>query len=329
MIKISTLYLEKNDAENAACAFLLNDKPIKSKREEIGKWIVEVKKNNPFVVARTIENVSEKKFVQIAHDAIQKFLDIYFFTFGQALCSDKSTDEAIVYYKKPDKKYLKIIDNSYLTLNFGGKVVITDKNGKVIKQKVEPLSHYNFMRYFRISQATDDIFESFRYMFLSFENLLSSKYSKDTFINEEKWFKSCLKDLDEKYDLSKSLKVKSISTHFYQNIYKNIRCEIFHSKNWEIKYLPYDLNIRQLLLEGIDFLSYLISVCPKNSLLKTLPTIITHSVTIFRQEKMGSSLRLTLINFEQGSTVDLTPLNHCASTTTVTDKLMGKVVGKP
>jgi hypothetical protein len=89
-------------------------------------------------------------------------------------------------------------------------------------------------RYYRFASSAEDLFEAYRYLFLSFESALYDLHPKPTGQREGEWLKAALRQAKAKY----SLNLSAFSTsgadeveEFYQAHYRAVRCATFHAQS--------------------------------------------------------------------------------------------------
>ena len=121
-----------------------------------------------------------------------------------------------------------------LRMRMSGEVRVLDAEGNVVPQPVPsvPLLHEG-LRYFRLSQCTDDLFDAFRNGYLALEATLADIRPKATGEREGTWLKSALAQAQGTVaDLGIELgcAAAEVPLRFHDDIYKNVRCPLFHGK---------------------------------------------------------------------------------------------------
>jgi hypothetical protein len=128
-------------------------------------------------------------------------------------------------------------------------------------------SAYHFhLRYFRLSQVTDNLFDAFRNMYLAFESLLDHIAPRGR-EGEGEWFKRALETANRSISLSKGFTptTSDVVADIYCQIYEGIRCKIFHSKTGR-RLLPQNVSDRDKVSDGLRKVTRLVLLLAKYSL---------------------------------------------------------------
>jgi len=145
-----------------------------------------------------------------------------------------------------------------MPISVGGSERLRDRDGNPIELPAPPkLIYHESLRYFRLSQVTEDLFDAFRNMYLAFELLLEHKCPKrGRAEGEGAWLRRALSKVDETVPLSQVYRAKEphIIESIYNDLYKNIRCRLFHAKQ-DSRLFPQNLVDRQLVSEGLEKLT--------------------------------------------------------------------------
>jgi hypothetical protein len=112
-------------------------------------------------------------------------------------------------------------------------VEVRDKDGNIKPSAPipEPLWTWAF-RYYRLSQASQDIFEAYRNLFLSLEALLNHIRPKLQNEREKRWLKNALSEVATKVQLANHAPrgIADPIDYFMKAQYEGIRCRLFHAK---------------------------------------------------------------------------------------------------
>jgi len=168
---------DKNSIFDSGAAFLLTQKcdidrivTISADRE------AEVSQNSPYVVARIKGATNATDAFNDSREVVQQALDILSAQGEAHLTTRNTQDDSLIWWRGPSGQVLRFVSVSNMSVTTGlAKVVVTDKDGNVVPPTPQPQAIYHEgLRYFRLSQTTDDLFEAFRNMYLAFESLLES-----------------------------------------------------------------------------------------------------------------------------------------------------------
>ena len=235
--------------------FALNINAKRDRIQRFGDWEVELRNDVPFVYARTKKPNSSKPMMDMiteAHDAAEQILDIVAVEERAALlCVEPHNNVAW----RMGQNGLKVELTSGITFSAepgAFNVTVTDAQGNV---KPDPPLHPSY-RYFRYSQASQNIFEAYKNMFLAFESLLDHVAPKQTKECEMGWLRRALTEAmnTRRLNLDPFAKPRNKPAEdFLDAHYSAIRCAIFHSKSSSGQSLrpgslkDYDTVLHQLL----------------------------------------------------------------------------------
>ena len=128
--------------------------------------------------------------------------------------------------------------------------VVTDAAGNVRPQP-EPVSVWHeSMRYYRRAQLSEDVFDSFRNLWLAFENLLDSFEPQRLGEREVAWLRRALGRLDGELGLKDRLPPGAsgpVVDAAYRYFYDEVRTHLFHAKASRRPLLPHEQTGTNLL----------------------------------------------------------------------------------
>jgi hypothetical protein len=260
MAKVGTIYLGGKDpdiltSEHSSCgiAFLL-----KSETEidyiyysQDCLWQVEIKKNHNYVVARSRDSIKYEDLIVLGLKYIQRCLDIIAVKKLGILMLDHPEIDHITIFSRNNKTILRTFSIGTLPLKSSFSIEVRDKQGNIkpLPKIPEPDWTWAF-RYYRLSQASQDIFEAYRNLFLSLESLLNIIKPKSIKEHEKKWLSEALEEISKKVQITRYVPANSINPvlSFMDTQYEKIRCRLFHAKQPDAL-LPYeDLNPTDVLV---------------------------------------------------------------------------------
>ena len=214
---------------------------------------VEVHKNSPYVVARIKGATDAMNAFNESHEAVQQALDLLSAQGKAHLSTRNVLDERLVWWREMSGQILRIISVAEMALRIGPvKLVHKDKDGNVIPDIPPPIIHHESLRYFRLSQITDNLFDAFRNMYLAFESLLERIAPRGRGEREGDWFKRALNTANSSIPLSRGFTptTSDVIADIHDQIYRDIRCAIFHSKSG-LRLLPQNLVERDKVSDGL------------------------------------------------------------------------------
>ena len=194
---------------------------------------IEIKENNPFAVVNFIGSRNYQDTFSLGHNYLMMGFDLLSVA-GKDDLAVKDLRDYFCWWENNGKITLRKVIYKDLLVSIGHPTLtIRDKDGNIKLPTPQPkIIHHASMRYFRLSQISEDVFEAFRNLYLSFELLLTKIRPKKKNEGEGKWIKDVLSVVDKSYNLSNIYKKKStnIVDAIYNEIYIDIRCNIFHAK---------------------------------------------------------------------------------------------------
>lgn len=151
---------------------------------------------------------------------------------------------------------MRLLGTSTMSVSLSATVEVRDASGNLVPSPPAPSpTWHESMRYFRMSQTTDDLFDAFRNIYLSLESVLSHIAPVRLHPNgrlderEGQWLKRALNVAAQTVDVKQFLKnpgaaVSDGVDEVYQELYVDVRTAIFHAKNGRPVLLPQDLSQR-------------------------------------------------------------------------------------
>lgn len=156
---------------------------------------------------------------------------------------------------------LRYVTTARMAVDLALEIVVTTPDGEVRDQSQPTRKWHPSHAYFRRSQATNDLHEAYRNLFLAFEALLSTVFSWNPKIGERQWIQVALKYVCEGYgiDLSRYLSVQGRNPYrrFVREQYHARRCALFHAKLSEGPTIPGEFGSRAELLDATRLLGAL------------------------------------------------------------------------
>ncbi len=196
-------------------------------------WQVQLAKDHELAVARSRERYSLDSLLAAGLSEIQKCLDIVAVKKLDIMVLDHPEINHIALFQRNEETVIQHF--SMITFPIAIKVLVEDrdKDGNVKPAGPEAALPWTWaFRYYRLSQASHDVFEAYRNLFLSFEALLNGIHPKQQSEQEKKWLRNALSEISGKIDFSHftPLGVKDPVAYLLENQYERIRCRLFHAK---------------------------------------------------------------------------------------------------
>lgn len=187
----------------------------------------------PLVVCSFPGADSHLDTLRIGTDLIQEGLDLLSMMGGPDLVTRDAQDEYFAWWNNGGKRTISVA--STVTLTFSVPPVtfeVRDASGNVVPPTPVTSRHHPGFRFYRLSQASDDLFDAFRNMYLAFELLLSAKHPKGK-EKEIEWLRRSLTSA------APDLRLASLAPsghpapvdYIVQEIYTNARLPLFHAKD--------------------------------------------------------------------------------------------------
>jgi len=161
-------------------------------------WELVLDSESPYVILRGKSTESDLgKLFNTCFSLVQKGLDILSINGKGDISLSDSIDAYIIWWNEQSKQFLRIYRVTDFRMGASVEVTVSDKNGKIIKyDNSKPTEYHESLRYYRLSQITDDLFDSFRNMYLSFESLLSIQTKRRKGEKEGEWIKRGLNNIN-------------------------------------------------------------------------------------------------------------------------------------
>lgn len=242
MAKIGNIYLGGKESETpnsehfpSGIAFPLKCEPEIDYiwESQNSRWQVELRQDHVYAVARSCDPQAYDNLVTSGLEQIQRCLDIIAIKKLGIIVLDHPEISHIALFQRDGEAILRHFSVATLGIKTSLSVEVRDKDGNIKPPDPipEPIWTWAF-RYYRLSQASQDIFEAYRNLFLSLEALLNNIRPKLPKEGERTWLKNALSEIATKVQLEKHTLAASANLveDFMENQYTNIRCRLFHAK---------------------------------------------------------------------------------------------------
>lgn len=251
---------DRDSALDSGIALLLTQKSsIDDVVQPDSKWEVEVRSDNPYVIARGTGPTDSSTAFALAYEAVQKGLDLLSVTGKANLSIRNASEESLVWWREDQAQVLRVVGSAGLTVNVSVMLEVRDEFGNVKPQPpAQPPKYHESLRYFRLSQVTEDLFDAYRNMWLSFELLLSSEFPKNG--REITWLRRALSQTHESLDLHQVFQPTGSDAvaEIVDELYIGTRLPLFHATEQRTVFMPHSLRDRQTVSVALRKLTKLV-----------------------------------------------------------------------
>jgi hypothetical protein len=243
------------DGASAGGAFRLSEAATENSRERIGDWIVEVRAGSEIVVARGDRAATYEEARDHALAEANKGLDLLCLR-GTPLAIRHAGTEHIVWWSEGFRSVIRVLSAPAVTLHVGEVRVM---GGKRIVPP--PPEWQESARYFRLSQVTDDLFDSFRNVYLALESILDHLAPQRTVPKEREgeWFRRALTEANKVVNLAAHAPKPAADpvSALYDELYLSTRNLVFHAKSTRAYLLPHSSAQRRAVEDTTRRAAYL------------------------------------------------------------------------
>lgn len=218
--------------------FALNAPARKDRIQAFGLWEVELRKGVAYVCVRggtPDQNKPLEAVAVAAHAIAEDFLDIVAVEERTALLVEKPHDN-VVWRTGPYGLKMQLTTSIVFAADQGDvQIVVKDTAGNIVPGPtyISP-QHHPAYRYFRYSQASQNVFDAYRNMFLALESVLDHIAPKKYGEGETDWLRRAVRDATEKHNTNFVPFVKLPGNDpvesFIDAHYSAVRCAVFHAK---------------------------------------------------------------------------------------------------
>jgi len=215
---------------------------------EDGKWEVEVREGQSTIVARSLEVLQPDEILNQGYEACQKYLDLVSVAEQRYMVVKDPEESHTLLFKVGEQLVLRRVLIDKLAIEVSASVTVF-RNGKVVFPPPESeIKWIPALRYYRLSRASHDLYEAYRYLFLSFESLLYEIIPlKSAHERETDWIRRALTDINALIPLADYVPAGTPDpVEYFRKLQYGTRCDLFHAKGTQC-ILPYaNLNLQDL-----------------------------------------------------------------------------------
>lgn len=204
---------------------------------ENNRWEVEVKSDQRNIVARCHDVLTIDEIVSKGFNLCQEALDLLSVDRKGELQIKAPGVEHILLFKEGSSYILREVSLSDIRMSSSATVTVRDQHGNIVPQPPQPVVTWNpAFRFYRLSQASNDLFKAYRNLFLGLESLLNQICPKSRGEKEKQWLLRAIRTVSRRVPLTDYVPVGTIDPveYFIRSQYDNIRCKLFHAKGHHI-----------------------------------------------------------------------------------------------
>ncbi|MBC7596838.1 MAG: hypothetical protein H7288_23445 [Kineosporiaceae bacterium] len=212
--------------------------------------------SSKYVVVRNCPGAGFDEVHEKAREAANRGIDMYFGQGGRPLVQAHQDSAYIVGWTSSFGWVLRIVGRNLLSTRFRATAEVRDADGNVVVQAARPpKAWHKSLRYYRVSEASTDLYDSFRNLYLAIESLLSEVVPPVTRANDKlegdsEWLKRSLRELGQTLDLRPYAPVSPKAPHnaIHHELYENLRTAIFHAKTGRRTWVPQEWSSRATIV---------------------------------------------------------------------------------
>lgn len=209
-----------------------------------------------YIVVRNCAGADFDEVHERAREVANRGIDIYFGQGGRPLVLAHQDSTYMVGWNSSFGNTLRIVGRNLLSTRFRAKVVeVRDADGNVVVQSAPPPKVWHeSLRYYRVSEASTDLYDSFRNLYLAIECLLSDVVPPIMRANgnegDSKWLQRALREVGQTVDLRPYTAASPKAPHnaIHHELYENLRTAIFHAKTGRATWAPQDWSSRAMIV---------------------------------------------------------------------------------
>ncbi len=209
------------------------------------------------VVVRKCPGVDFEEIHNNARKAANQALDVYFCQGGRPLIMAHKDSPFVVSWTAQKGQVLRIVGRNQVTSRGRAQGRAYDIDGNVIDQPPPlPKVWFESLRYYRVSESSTDLFDSFRNLYLGLEALLShvvppeERKANGKPEGDSDWLCRALGVIRHEIDLAAYAPESPKAPHnaIHEELYGSLRTAIFHAKTGRRAWLPQDWSDRAVIL---------------------------------------------------------------------------------
>ena len=242
------------DDASAGGAFLLNEASRVSAVETVDRWETELCAGSRIVVVRGTGPNSFEHVRAESIDAANKGLDVFSARGVVDAWIREADDQHIAWWTENDEQVIRLVSVPTIRVDVGD---VTVTGG--IQIVPQPYVWHESLRYFRLSQITDDLVDAYRNLYLALECLLSTvtpqmlRADGRPAEREGDWFKRALIEVGGVVNLASFVPAGAGEPvqQLWDELYRDVRSAIFHAKSSRPTILPHGGDRRREVADSL------------------------------------------------------------------------------
>ncbi|NMW23336.1 hypothetical protein HFP05_02660 [Rhodanobacter denitrificans] len=203
-----------------------------SRSDEIDGWIVESAVGKSTIVARSTQAIGRQEAIAVGTECIQRYLDLLSYERFKVSELAGIGGSHVLLYTQANRRVVEIMATDDLVLGVSVTGVVYDRDGNPKPTPAGPPPVWTpALRFYRLSQASSDLYEAYRNLWLGLEALLSAISAKRADEGERKWLRRVLAEIGARIDVRPLLPdSRDLADYMLADQYERMRCYLFHAK---------------------------------------------------------------------------------------------------
>lgn len=221
----------------AGAAFLLQTSSSEDAVMHRPAGIVRLRAGAPYVTVELHTSLASVDLRITAWDVVQEALDVYSAKFRQALATYRGEHEHLLWSQSNNGYKLTVVETSHARWGVGGTVAVDSSSGAAAPapRQAPILPHHPALRFLRMSQLSEDLFDAYRNAYLALECLVSDASPKASSEAEADWL---LRVLGGPLANAVPSQISDLRLAV-RRIYQDARLPLFHAKTGQSFQLPH------------------------------------------------------------------------------------------
>jgi hypothetical protein len=227
------------------CVLMLRASPAISRAVNLPEGVeVEVRSGVPAVVVRGISATGHDSVMVQGPELANRALDLLTMSGAATMALADAWSCHVAWWPAAEGTVVRIWSSAALTMKVQAAAVVRGPDGAVRSAgtDVTPEWHAS-MRYLRMSEITDDLFDAFRNVYLALESLLNRLQPRTPPEKEGPWLRRALTWVHQTAGLETYLAAPAGDPvqAIYEELWTEVRNSVFHAKDPLRSFLPQDL----------------------------------------------------------------------------------------
>jgi hypothetical protein len=193
-----------------------------------------------------------------ARESANRGMDLIYGQGGPPLVMAQKDSSYMIAWTGPVGQTLRIVGLNQTSARFRATAKAFDANGNPVPPSAPPPKIWHeSLRYYRVSESSVDLYDSFRNLYLAIEALLSDvtpplPKPSGRAEGDGEWLERAIRSAAGRVDLSPFAPISAKSPHnaIYDELYATLRTAIFHAKSGRAAWMPQDWSSRERILEA-------------------------------------------------------------------------------